>query len=89
MPKIDVMLKAARAVMEGDCAGPPAGPRVKRAVEEKVAQFRAERQHAAADHMSFLNADGSRSRICICTCSRCWPDDGRPCPDWTDDAEDV
>lgn len=46
--------------------------------------------HAPADHISFLNADGTRSRICICPCDRCWPPrvgNPGPCPDWND--EDV
>ncbi|AWY07290.1 hypothetical protein SEA_HENOCCUS_52 [Streptomyces phage Henoccus] len=48
-------------------------------------------EHDPADHMVFLNADGTRSRICICVCDRCWPPGvGKfpgPCPDWND--EDV
>lgn len=45
--------------------------------------------HAPEDHISFLNADGTRSRICICVCVACWPKDGRPCPDWNDEPEGV
>jgi hypothetical protein len=42
------------------------------------------REHRPADHLSFLNADGSRSRICICPCDTCWASDGAECPDWND-----
>ncbi|QFG07944.1 hypothetical protein SEA_INTOLERANT_49 [Streptomyces phage Intolerant] len=49
------------------------------------------RLHDPADHLSFRNADGTVSRICICACDRCWPPDAGkhpgPCPDWND--EDV
>jgi hypothetical protein len=38
--------------------------------------------HDPADHISFVNADGTRSRICICPCDACWPPDGTECPDW-------
>jgi hypothetical protein len=31
------------------------------------------REHVDADHLVFLNADGTRSRICICCCDDCWP----------------
>jgi hypothetical protein len=51
--------------------------------------LRAPVPHSPADHISFLNADGTRSRICICVCDRCWPvqEDGLPgpCPDWNED----
>lgn len=30
-------------------------------------------QHAGEDHIVFANADGTRSRICICVCDDCWP----------------
>lgn len=46
------------------------------------------RAHAPEDHMTFLNADGSKSRICICCCDDCWPPDAGknppPCT-WTED----
>lgn len=45
--------------------------------------------HSPADHMVFQNADGTRSRVCICICDRCWPPDAGknpgPCPDWNDE----
>lgn len=50
-----------------------------------------ERVHDPADHLSFRNADGTVSRICICVCDTCWPPTAGkhpgPCPDWND--EDV
>ncbi|AWY07535.1 hypothetical protein SEA_LAZERLEMON_52 [Streptomyces phage LazerLemon] len=95
MPKIQRLTPEARAVLNGDCAGPPAGPRYRRHVAEEVAQARREprpvRPHVPADHMTFRNADGSLSHICICVCDRCWPPTAGkhpgPCPDWND--EDV
>ncbi|AYD86797.1 hypothetical protein SEA_MICRODON_50 [Streptomyces phage Microdon] len=52
---------------------------------------RPSRPHEAADHISFRNADGTVSRICICVCDTCWPPTAGkhpgPCPDWND--EDV
>jgi hypothetical protein len=30
-------------------------------------------EHDPADHIVFTNADGTRSRICICACDDCWP----------------
>lgn len=44
------------------------------------------RPHEPADHMIFINADGTRSRICICVCDACWPPGVKhpePCPDWS------
>ncbi len=46
-----------------------------------------ERPHAAEDHISFRNADGTLSRVCICVCDRCWPPGVKhpgQCPDWND-----
>ncbi|UTN93057.1 hypothetical protein SEA_MARKY_54 [Streptomyces phage Marky] len=94
MPKINAVVREARAVLEGDCAGPPAGPRYRRHVEEQVAAVRAEKPapapirhpHDPADHISFINADGTRSRICICVCDDCWPPGQKTpeaCPDWS------
>lgn len=43
-------------------------------------------EHVTADHMTFINADGTYSRICICCCDACWPPGVKepgPCPDWS------
>lgn len=77
MPKI-ADVKGARADFVIHDEVPP-GPR----------PVQADRPHVQADHVSFLNADGTRSRVCICTCLECWPADGRHCLDWNDDPEGV
>jgi hypothetical protein len=45
-------------------------------------------EHIPENHLSFQNADGTRSRICLCLCSNCWPVDGTdgPCPVWNGDS---
>lgn len=78
----------------GDCAGPPPGPRYRRHLEETEAPAQAPARplwephpHVPADHLAFRNADGSTSRVCLCTCERCWPAGVAfpgPCPDWND-----
>lgn len=34
-------------------------------------------EHAPEDHYTF-----SDTRVCVCVCPECWPDDATPCP-WT------
>jgi hypothetical protein len=43
--------------------------------------------HNPADHLSWAEPDGSVTRVCLCTCDRCWV--AGPCPDWNADTEDV
>lgn len=83
MPRIRDVRPAARPLEVAEAPAPAAPAR--------PVTVRVEREHVAADHLVFLNADGTRSRICICVCDRCWPPAAGkhpgPCPDWND--EDV
>ncbi|AWY07370.1 hypothetical protein SEA_ARACELI_51 [Streptomyces phage Araceli] len=79
MPKIQRVLEQARAAVAAPAAAPA-----------RPARLWTPHPHVPADHLSFRNADGTVSRICLCTCDRCWPPDTPhpgPCPDWND--EDV
>lgn len=77
MPKIGPIIAQAKAVLEAGATAPaPAAP----------APVYPAHEHVTADHMTFINADGTYSRICICCCDTCWPPGVKepgPCPDWS------
>ncbi len=75
MPKIADVERAHAEALE--VAAPAAAP---------AAPVYPAHEHVTADHMTFINADGTYSRICICCCDTCWPPGVKepgPCPDWS------